>query len=267
MTDHPSIPATLPLSVRDWSRDTLGIDALSGTDSIRSRLLQFLEAAEYLPPAAWRDAIDVLNFPCDDARQHTCAPFRKELEHRLRDALDQFVAEFFAVSRDTRKERWSRLAAESAPFLPLRVRLDRLAAGLDVNADGFHRATGQTATLAERLRIIFQSHPTHAGRHLHALQQEIARDQKVWEEAANELNRHFPDIAGLQPSLVNDTANASRSARLIARVQESQRRDYEEEFGSHEFQYWRDRIIQWSFLGVFLLIVVLVLIDVLRRSF
>ena len=200
----------------NWARDTVGIAAELDTQHVRTELLRHLTAHDFVPPEEWHDAIRVLATTSVPATQPAPMHYLRARESELRPEVEQFAKTFFELDIKARGERWKQLAAQCAAIAPLRIWLNRLEAGLDVEC---RWDAQQPASIQEFGDLVCQAFLQLRGPAAHEFRQKLAqmrRDAGHWQPVARDFGLRYPEVAQLCPRLVSEFAHFFRTRRRMA---------------------------------------------------
>lgn len=162
-------------------------DATAGTAS--SALLRLLPGDEFLPPAGEVAAVNAL--------AGTAAPVGRDpdVEQLLRDEVESFAGNFWALAPADRRPAWAELSRRDADA----VRLRELEPGLDVSAPLL--ADPAADELAALVRELFVLPPRERAIRRNMWLLEHAPDVEKWRAARAVVLRDAPALAALDPDL------------------------------------------------------------------
>jgi hypothetical protein len=196
----------------NWAARTLGLPEGVDETNARASLLRELADDGFVPPlgrqTAWRTLCDPHATLPDEARRAAAV--------RLRGEIDDFAAEFFALSPAERGRQWQTLAARAAGTAPFAARLAALEAGLNVvpPSDG----DPKVLRLAVAIASLFVLAPLARAAQRQAMFNGMKPDMAAWEAAARGLRKSAPALAALDPQLM-DAINSWQ--KLQGRLEQS----------------------------------------------
>ncbi len=251
----------------------LGIPSNLPPDDRTRRLLQQLQSADFLPPPAWHDAVEILagaTSKKSGAFWLSRPAFCREVEDQLRIAIDELANRFFTILPDDRLSQWNELARQSGFSPALRARLALLEPGLALgsltnNAMGDDLAM----TMVHAISRIF---PVDAATRRQLIGETLGPmfdRPHDWEDAARGLSRDRPEIAALVPEFVAAVAALCDPEREEARRREARARTaaLEAEWDSQNRWYYESdltpeyfRRYKYHLLGIFGIFLALVLL-------
>jgi hypothetical protein len=191
---------------RRWAEEQFGLAAYVPPAERQRRLLRHLDSAEFMPPVAWHDALEIVlqsQTEVEAGGPPDCRAFCREVEDRWRDEVDEFARSFFAIPPDVRRERWARLRDQCALSHSLAFRLKRLEPGLAIAAANFAGDSSPAGKLADWIVHLFTLTPEARARQVCVALDLVVRNAKYWRKAAARLPRVRPDIARLDPELLD----------------------------------------------------------------
>src|SRR5437870_4373578 len=103
--------------LREWAADQLDLDAAARPEEVRAQFLRRLPDEDFLPPLAWQEAaalLDGLPAPATPPEDAVA-----EMAESLREEVESFAGQFFALRPDERRARWQTLAERCRMDLPL----------------------------------------------------------------------------------------------------------------------------------------------------
>jgi hypothetical protein len=216
---------------RAWATEVLDLDEPTA-DTARQALLRRLPEEDFVPPQSWLQALKLLQQP-EPVPLSATAPhderFRYE-EIRGWEEVEAFADEFFRLDPAQRQRRWHRLASRYSFSVLLSARLEALKPGLDVAA--VERSDPLARKLADKVRELFVLRPAeramrrqefletvgHAQQKAEALADLVPGLPDV-ERAAQQLKREHPQLAALEPRLIDRLANWSKQQARVSRGQ------------------------------------------------
>ncbi|HZT79470.1 MAG TPA: hypothetical protein VFA26_04595 [Gemmataceae bacterium] len=207
-----------------WAARQLGVAAGAGPGPARAALLQGLEGHGFVPPPLRQQAWEVLS------GNEPAASFSDPPEEAgLRSDVEAFAARFFALAPAARQERWRELADRCAFSPPLSARLRELGRGLTAEPEAPELAAPHVRELAGHAAALFVLRPQPRAARRQLLLQEMAQDLDAWEGAARQLQKQHPDLAALEPVLIEQLSGAREAQQLLARRREQARKRAEAE--------------------------------------
>lgn len=191
---------------RRWARQQLG-----ATDEVdvRSRMLECLDAEDFVPDPAQHEAIAILSGrSTDEGRTEEAGCFESTQSYGNGELIEEFARGFFSAPAQERRRRWQ--ALKRLPHLtpPQRMRLEELQRGLDVVLPTPESSSGTASTrdlLVGFVAELFVLNPVdrahRRGTILNRIQRESERD---WSGAAEDLLRSAPGVLHLLPKFVGE---------------------------------------------------------------
>ena len=169
-------------------------------------LLQQLDHADYMPPTAWYDVLELLadaNPECAGTIWHARPALSREFEDRLRTEIDELATRFWDIAPTDRLPQWNGLAQRSRCWPSLRARLALLEPGLALDLIAIDVTGDERVTrLAQSVVQLFALDATSRGQSIGAVLGSMVNDPHAWEEAAQRLSRDRPEIARLVPEFL-----------------------------------------------------------------
>ena len=205
-----------------WARDELKVGATAGADEFRRTLFQRLEKENWVPPCEAQYALETLALRSAEDRKAVVGvgggSFFWSAEKKLREEVERFAASFFELLPPVRAAEWRKLEDRCRLFPTLAHRLRGLKPGLDVVIPqaGFDRAT---LDLAEHLSRLFVLRPNERAQLRRTPDERLAKTLPQWREAAQRIQRQFPQVAKLEPALLESLATAKARANQAAVAQ------------------------------------------------
>lgn len=184
----------------------LGVPAEKPSDEKIRLLLQQLDHADYLPPPAWHDAVELFA----EARaqdmcriEQSCPALFRDFEYRLRIEIDDLANQFFVISPAHRHLQSHDLARRSRRWPSLRARLALLEPGLAVEPLELEKNGDERATsLAHSAFRLFPLDVTSRQRLICELLGPMYAQPQAWETAARRLSAVHPEVASLVPEFL-----------------------------------------------------------------
>lgn len=211
-----------PSSSALWN--VLGIrEDAPAAERIRCALAQ-LEQADFLPAAAWHDAIELLTVaqPQLGCAWNERAALCREIEDRLRAEIDGFANRFFSVAPMPRRTEWDDLQLRARAWPSLRARLGLLEPGLALDSPATELGDDpRAAALAE---LIIRLFPLDAGARRRLIGRFLGTtfsEPHSWECAAHDLSHLDPATAALVPEFLNAVTGLCDHEREAARRREA----------------------------------------------
>jgi hypothetical protein len=224
-------PAEIPRAeLTPWARDELNMGASAGADEFRRTLFQRLEKENWVPPCEAQYALETLALRSAEDRKAAVGvgggAFFWSAEKKLREEVERFAASFFELPPPQRTAEYRKLEERCRLFPTLAHRLRGLKPGLDVVIPqvGFDRAT---LDLAEHLSRLFVLRPNDRAQLRRTPDERLAKTLPQWREAAARLQRQLPQVAKLEPGLVESlaTAKARGNQAAVSQLGEPLRRN------------------------------------------
>jgi hypothetical protein len=206
--------------------ELLGVPAGTDPAAARAAFLGRLERVEFAPPAHWCAGLGMLAGSAGAARlagDEIAEARRQELEAEV----NHFSEEYWSLPPMERDARWQLLRDLCAAEPPLRLHLDHLAIGLDLEASEFTRFDGTSGLVAELVRELFPLQPAERAARRQAWFDQIGRMPKGYLEAAALLRNEAPQLTALEPALLARLDEAgeaqTRAERPVSVVRSSGR--------------------------------------------
>jgi hypothetical protein len=213
-------PAEIPRAeLIPWAREELSVGANAGADEFRRTLFQRLEKENWVLPCATQYALETLALRSAEDRKAVVGigggSFFWSAEKKLREEVERFAASFFQLPPPQRTAEWRKLEDRCRLFPTLAHRLRGLQPGLDVVIPqiGFDRAT---LDLAEHLSRLFVLRPNDRAQLRRTPDERLAKTLPQWRDAALRLQRQLPQVAKLEPGLVESLATAKARGNQAA---------------------------------------------------
>src|SRR5262249_11332930 len=138
-----------------WAARELGLDAHADPAAARAEFLRRLPEVEWVPPATWPVAVEVLS---GWAQPTSMTPAREGALHtherQLREEVDAFTWRFFQMPPDKRRQQWQALSVRCREYPALAAWLGHLETGLAV-AEDLPQAPDRAGVLADALCELF----------------------------------------------------------------------------------------------------------------
>jgi len=225
--------------LREWARGHLQVAAHASRREARAACLRKVAEYQWLPPAAIEESHEYWARP--DGAKFFPSLFEQAFhdeEFRLRGQVEEFARTYFDVNPAQRQKRFQVLVDQCAWSANLRARLHGLAAGLELDRQVWEHAAPEEKELAQHVCQLFSLTPRERAQRRWQLLQELEapdepwepamarRREKTgktgiakWEAAARALQDNYPDVAALEPILVDELAvGAARRQRRRARL-------------------------------------------------
>jgi hypothetical protein len=214
------LPDTPPADPRLWAADHLGLDPDTPPREARAAFLRALPESDFVPPETWHEAVRVLSR--SGAAGPPGAQALADFEEWLRDAVEEFAADFFRLPAAARRQRWQELVRRCTWSPPLSARLWALEPGLDI--DRTRQVTGhpRAASLANHVYDLFVLRPADRATRGRAVVDVMRGEMAEWEAAARHLQDKYPAVAALEPGLVGRLAHWSLRRQRAARKRQRQ---------------------------------------------
>ncbi len=206
-----------------WARDQLDAADSDAAGEIRERWYKLLESEEFVPPEEHDEAFRILDAHGRSSRQPDIRPgFLHGEEKRLQHLVEVFAAQMFDLTPEERRSRWDELREQCKFFVIPSARLSYLKTGLEAR-----RPSDVSMNANELANHLFACFPLPRPERALARQrflEKSASQQGRSARAARWVKRHCPEIANLDPDLVDSVAlpgHANRKmkvARLLSVV-------------------------------------------------
>ncbi|MFN0055838.1 MAG: hypothetical protein ACKV0T_27150, partial [Planctomycetales bacterium] len=195
-----------PTDERRWACELFGIPAHAApADRVRLVLRQ-LESADFVPPAAWQDAVEILSRPAPEEESSSptgSRAFQQDYEDRLREEIDTLASRFFLTPPAQRQQSWIDLCDQCRRSLPLTERLARLEPGLAIESPEFTVVAPHSDELAGWILRLFPLSPEARAIQFCVALDQAAVDAGAWVHAAAWLQKEQPEIARLGVDLID----------------------------------------------------------------
>jgi hypothetical protein len=193
---------------RAWAADRLGLPADATGPAARAAFLRRLPGVEFVPPPAWRAALDVLE---DRPPRGIDAEWARADEDAGRAEVEAFARSCWSLAPDERRRQWDELHKRWSGDPLAAVRLRHLEAGLGVRADA-KAGDERIDELADWARALYLLRPAERQVQRVVIQRGFARGfdamTRAYEEAARRLRELRPEVADLAPELIDPLATA-----------------------------------------------------------
>jgi hypothetical protein len=231
----PASPNTTANCDLAWAYAIAGLNRKATAADARRLLMQRLEAVGFCPD--WFDDDSEVDRGMDtgdsapplDVTQ--CNALLAIVEHasispnvRRSTAADEsawrrrkaaaFLNRAHTVDRDQRQQRLRKLKKSARFSSATRTRLRRVNNAMRLQGIGVDDVSVAAQQLAGAICAVHPLNPTHRGQRMAELLEQCRSEPKLWRQAAKELSRRLPQIASLEPTLVE---------RLYARPMELKR--------------------------------------------
>lgn len=220
---NPSDDRALGADVRRRAAELLGISGDLQLRAVRPRILREVDGADYLPPTAWRDALEAFGSAQGAALLHCGPALRLEIESGLAEEIARFAAEFFSLAPEPRRACWVELAGRACYSPALRIWLADFEPGLSICLP----APGDDSAVAElirRITILFPQRPDHKARLAAEIVESFADRPRVARTAAARIRRAHPGLAALVPQLLDELERLPSREKRRARWRAAQDR-------------------------------------------
>jgi hypothetical protein len=191
----------------EWACHVLELPPDADAAQARGRLLRLLEDAEFVPPAEWVDACDVLVRRASGDTQKVPPPsFLIDDEARLLEEIESFRGEILSLPAAERVKRFDELVKESQPIPRAAARAEQLRPALSARPDSVPEKDSDTRRLSECVVELFGLSPRERSVRRRRLLTRLADDIERWETAAQWLQVRHPELAALDPPLLDGLA-------------------------------------------------------------
>lgn len=204
-----------------WAGKELDLENPGDRAAARAEFLRRLPEADFLPPASWPLALALLQGrKLPDHPTPAQAEALHGQERGLRHELDQFTERFFQIDVSRRRRQWQALVARCHDHPVLAGWLDHLEAGLEVRVEDLPEEPAHVAVLTRQMAVSFVLRPAERAKQRRDFLSTLSKPMKFWQAAARELSRDYPDLAALDPVLVeilstwDKTRTAARNGQL-----------------------------------------------------
>jgi hypothetical protein len=195
--------AALPHEVTAWAARTLEVEQAAGGPAVRAAFLRKLPDEDFVPPAPWRPALEVLSGrETAHARPLLYNQFVEETAPTFRDQVESFAIAFFSLPPDQRAKRYDELRETAECYPAIAARLQRLEKGLELDSSACDGPDPDTSHLATGICEAFVLPPIAAAARRQELLFDCQRDLPRWEAAARRLCKARPQIVALEHDLV-----------------------------------------------------------------
>jgi hypothetical protein len=190
-----------------WASQQLGIPVEASVREARAALLRNLASNHFVPPPSVQESYEFWTRPTPDKvlPSLTEQAFYDE-ELRLRNLVEEFARGFFQMAPGKRKKRFQALLEQCRWSVALKARLEGLAPGLELERGSWESETPQKQDLVEALCQLFVLTPRERAQRRYQIVRDHARERKGWEIAARHLQKENPELASLEPFLVDEVA-------------------------------------------------------------
>ncbi len=205
-THDPDEPHGVPVTATNvlrWTDDVLEISSDASKAQVQAAFLKRLQTVEFSPS---EDIVTAFSFRASPwshtAEEH--AFDNRQVEYRLREAIDGFAERFFETEPSARTAEWTQLSDAAARFPALKRRLDRLQPGLSLPvATETEWNETRTAELAELWRKVFVATEPAAARLRQAAGESIRQHRREWLAAVGEFRQQSPDYERFYSGLLS----------------------------------------------------------------
>jgi hypothetical protein len=210
-----------------WAGQNLGVPVDASARQARAAFMSRLAEYQWLPPPAVQESLDYWTRPAEtkifpSLREQAFA----DEEYRLRAQIDEFAQNFFKMAAGRRQIRYQELVDQCAWSVSLSGRLRTLAAGLDLNSRDWENLPPAQQELARHVCELFVLPGAERARRRWQLLQELEGPGDAWKTqvadwkfAAQDLQKSYPDLAALEPVLIDELAwGKARRQRDRARI-------------------------------------------------
>jgi hypothetical protein len=216
-----------------WAAAELGVRPDAPPEEVRAAFLRRLADEEFVPPPSWRWAVEALTRrgPDGPSEARADAEASRAEEERLREEVEAFTEQFWALAPAERGSSWQHLAARCGFSPPLRARLEQLRPGLDAGPaprDGTEPP--EVVELAAHIQDLFVLRPGPRARArrevLAGIRGRIAEGNSnptnfaawanrldlirvridEWQAAARRLRKRYRALAALETQLLEEVA-------------------------------------------------------------
>jgi hypothetical protein len=194
--------------------ELLGVPVETDPAAARATFLARLERVEFAPPAHWCAGLGMLAGNAGTARL-AADEIAEARRQDLSAEVDRFSEAYWSLAPSKRDARWRSLRERCAAEPPLRLHLEHLAIGLDIEAPEFEHLEEPANLLAELIRDLYPLSPPERVRRRQAWFDQLGRPPARAIRAAEWITDHTTRLAALEPALL---------ARLVA-AGEAQERD------------------------------------------
>ncbi len=197
-----------------WACGVFGLQPGATQQAIRAAILAHLDEANFVPPAAWRQAIWLLSDPKAPQAwpENGYDAFHEALENSLAEDVDAFATQFFSLPRGPRRAKWTQLLEQLTAFPRLRARLTLLQPGLDVEAATSADQNPQDAIVVDRIRRLFVLKPADQDAQR---RQWLATMTGDWKPVVRRVRAKYPKLAQLDADFLAALASAGRDAAVM----------------------------------------------------
>ncbi len=214
---------------RDRACKLLGVESHVAPDERRRACLAQLDEADFDPPAAWHDSVDVLIRPGRTSGAftwHSIPALYEEAETGLSEEIEEFAARLLGIEPAERTRIWTSLS-KRAEFSPaLKRRLALLEAGLHIVVpEQLTSAPDRQGRLIRWVLAFYTSRlPTRTAIWIVACDA-MCDSPEDWGRAADGLASQHPEIAQLAPELVDNARSWKSQRRVVQQRTKSRRRE------------------------------------------
>lgn len=258
----PAIPGEL----RRWAAELLEIAAEAPPEQSRIAAARKLAEWDFTPPDRWQHAAELLTMKGTDraaadslresetgsrteqpalvGRQRPLA----EVEHRLRQEIEDFAAGYFRQPPGDRSRNWHALRLRAGPFPLLLDRLAWLEHGLSATPEAVVDKDPQVARLArEAAEMYVLSPPGRAARRDELLRAKRLEAAK-WAKAAKGLRSRHAALAALDGPLFDALEDRRKQQRQARKLAQPAGRSAQSG-GMFEGHAWKYILAFWILLG------------------
>ncbi|MEO8497989.1 MAG: hypothetical protein ABI614_23225 [Planctomycetota bacterium] len=197
----------------NWARNELGLDCSAGTAETRRAFLTQVSDDDFAPDPAKLQAFELLQRESPGP-----SPLAYQAAERLRmkDRVEQLADRIFLLSPVERRAEWETLHAGCDDSPGASAVLERLEPALDLDFDQL-QLQGDAAELAVHLRELFALPPVKRAERRAAVIELCKSDGRRWERVARNIASRHPNVAALDPPLIERLSSLSRSKKVMRR--------------------------------------------------
>jgi hypothetical protein len=230
-----------------WAAERLDTAPAGRSGDFTVGLLRRVEEEDFVPPPIVRQAWEVaMGKAAADP-----APLDELLEENQRAEIEAFASRFFEIAPADRNRTWRRLANEAARWPRLKVRLESLHPGLNVEFPEISARKPEVRDLLNAAKELFVLQPDRrALRRREILRGPLRMAPSKWQSAARRVRWRYRSIAALSGDLVVPLCRLRSTAQAATR--ELKGRDLQRD-------QWRAKRRESALAWLFFIIVVVVI--------
>jgi hypothetical protein len=195
----------------DWAREELGLDATAGQADARRAFLTQVADGDFAPNLTKLHAFEILR--CES--QPPCSPASRGAERlRTKERVERFAERVFMLSPSERRSEWEALQACSKESPAAVAVLERLRPALNLDVERL-QLDSDSKELTDHLCELFSLPPVKRAERRAAIIELCKSDMQRWERVAKSIASRHPNIAALDPPLVEQLSTWSRTEKVM----------------------------------------------------